>query len=72
MFDHDHLIPTAKKRTICSMVYDKRCSLSDIKEALLGCRVLCKNCHRIHTSMQHEAGIIISVRVYRKRAKVTE
>ena len=54
----DHLDPKIKLDNISAMVYDPLYSLEDVKRECEKCRVLCRHCHKIHTSEQRKEGII--------------
>lgn len=50
----DHLDPKEKTNLI-SYMYDR--SLKAIKEEMAKCRLLCANCHAIHSAKQREEGV---------------
>jgi len=58
--DLDHLDPENKVVNVSIMVIRKEYSLKDVVEECKKCRVLCKHCHRIHTSEQIKQGILVS------------
>jgi hypothetical protein len=69
LFDFDHIDPTTKRAHVSRL----RNSTNRHREELAKCRVLCKKCHKEHTSLEH-AKIVETVandpafaRKYRKR-----
>lgn len=50
-FDFDHLDPTTKLENVAAMVH-LNYATSLIEQEMNKCRVLCKNCHHIHTITQ--------------------
>lgn len=57
-FHLDHLNPLEKIECIARMVKDKTYSLDDVKAEIAKCRVLCGNCHKLHTKDQRLKGEI--------------
>jgi len=57
-FDMDHLNIENKIANISVMIHYSNYSLEDVIEECEKCRVLCRECHRIHTRIQRELGII--------------
>ncbi len=53
LFDYDHIDPKTKIAAISEMIR-LGYSWSEIKAEIQKCRLLCCNCHRIHTSTQGE------------------
>lgn len=51
-FDMDRIDPSSKIDDVSEMVRNGRYTLNDVINECLKCRVLCKFCHRIHTSNQ--------------------
>jgi hypothetical protein len=51
-FDLDHINPLEKINGVSQMIWDSRYSLQNVIDECVECRVLCKFCHRIHTSNQ--------------------
>jgi len=56
-FDMDHLDPKIKVSTVSQMVQNKNYTLQDVILECYKCRVLCKFCHSIHTSIQRKSGM---------------
>ena len=52
VLEFDHLNPADKSGTVSTMIKNV-CSLDEIKSEVSKCRVLCCNCHRIHTGEQN-------------------
>jgi hypothetical protein len=48
----DHLDPTTKNNTISQMVRDSY-PLAEIEQEIKKCRMICANCHRLHTIKQY-------------------
>lgn len=61
-FDMDHLDPNTKTMGISEMVKKSSYSLQQVKDECKLCRVICKECHRIHTHNQLKKGIISNVK----------
>ena len=51
--EFDHINPSTKKYNVCKMITNGL-SIESIKEEIAKCRVLCANCHAIHTSNQNK------------------
>lgn len=49
--DFDHIDPKDKRMTIMARLSD---SLSNLMTEIRKCRVICSNCHRIHTAHQRK------------------
>ena len=45
----DHVDPSSKHKSVANML---DCSLVRLKEEISKCRVLCANCHAVHTAKQ--------------------
>jgi hypothetical protein len=58
ILEMDHLDPKKKIRCISEMVQNGLFNLNDVIEECKKCRVLCRNCHRIHTDEQRKNGVI--------------
>lgn len=57
-FHMDHLVPKDKIKSISQMVKNSKYSIDILKEECKKTRVLCANCHAIHTNHQIKSGII--------------
>jgi hypothetical protein len=57
-FEFDHIDPKEKIAIISDMIRKKEYSIEQLIEECKKCRVLCRACHRIHTSQQKKDGII--------------
>lgn len=51
-FDLDHIDPSKKTNCISRMIKDRKYTLQDVLDEFAKCRVLCKHCHKIHSSTQ--------------------
>jgi len=51
----DHINPKEKKREISKM---HTCSRTELKKEIKKCRILCANCHAVHTAKQREDNIL--------------
>lgn len=51
-FDMDHLDPRTKIKSLCTMAHYPEYSLEDVITECGKCRVLCKHCHSIYSSIQ--------------------
>ena len=49
--EFDHLDPKLKTRGVCRMT-QMNTSIKTMKKEIRKCRVLCSNCHKVHTSKQ--------------------
>lgn len=58
-FELDHINPPDKIEMVSAMVISNDYSLKDVIEESDKTRVICNFCHRIHTSYQHENGLIV-------------
>lgn len=57
-FDMDHLDPKTKTEGIANMIIRNKYSLEHVIKECELCRVLCKQCHKLHTHEQIQNGII--------------
>lgn len=57
-FECHHLDPTEKIGNISNMMRAKNYTLQDIKDEIAKCIILCRACHKIHTSIQKKEGIL--------------
>jgi len=62
-FDMDHMDINNKIANICKMCVDPFYSLDDVINECLKCRVLCRNCHRIHTDKQIKDGLFLHKKI---------
>ena len=60
-FDFDHIDPSIKLENISFMVRNNY-SMEELLAEIAKCRILCKNCHYIHTQNQLADGIINNLR----------
>lgn len=51
-FDFDHIDRSTKVDNISAMVQNYKCSIKELEEELNKCRLLCRNCHKVHTLKQ--------------------
>ena len=58
-FEFDHKNPEEKLAIISDMIRKKEYSVEQLIEECKKCRVLCRACHRIHTSQQKKDGVIL-------------
>lgn len=67
-FDFDHLDPLKKCANICDMVVHL-CPIHLIRKEIKKCRVLCSNCHAVHTRTQKNIHTpeLLSLRRYLRR-----
>lgn len=56
-FDFDHLNPKTKLYNISKMIADSDVTMEQLYAEIDKCRVLCRNCHFIHTRNQIKEGI---------------
>lgn len=57
-FEFDHIDPKNKKIIISDIIRIEQYTIKDLLEEIQKCRVLCRPCHRIHTSEQKKMGLI--------------
>lgn len=56
-FDADHLDRSTKTDAVAAMVKKKQYDVATVKAELIKCRMLCANCHRIHTHIQRNTSV---------------
>lgn len=61
-FDMDHLYPKTKLDNVSSMVLRNKYSLEQVINECNLCRVLCKQCHKLHTHEQRKTGVVTNGR----------
>ncbi len=69
-FEFDHVDTNSKVAAICDMVILRRYNANDVRRELLICRLLCRDCHRLHTNMQYDNGTIVDIRIVKKKARL--
>ena len=67
-FDFDHINPDLKTHAISELTHRKG-TIQDIVEELKKCRLLCRNCHFIHTKAQIDSGLFETLKKKRFGAK---
>ena len=70
-FDMDHLDPNTKTECVGRMVMSHEFSLQQVKSECELCRVLCRECHRIHTSTQLKNGVISDKQISNQKKKLS-
>jgi hypothetical protein len=60
--DFDHIDPQDKTKIIAKMIHDGT-SIKTLKKEIVKCRILCANCHRIHT-VKSISVTLFKVRIY--------
>jgi hypothetical protein len=57
-FHFDHIDPKIKKDNVSRMIKDGAYTLDEVITECKKCRILCKDCHIIHTKNQRKEGLI--------------
>ncbi len=70
IMEADHRDPVTKRDALAMMAKKKQYSVADVEHELTLCRLLCRDCHRIQTSLQLEAGVIQRARDIKKNARI--